>query len=416
MSFANFGRQKLPSGDSEEEDGPKVSGNGDPKNDEEAGEKTVSVDLGFRELIVNLTSSKVDSKFIQDIFLTYHSICTSAELLAAMTSRFLETASPSYQHVERETICDSVIRFLIVWITDFSYLSQPLPLCSFSLGGLLTDSYDFAEVRSQVRSAVATFLAQVSELDVFNQQLAGVRILWCWPSPSHYCQVSKFHDIVFSFVESDPPTEGATIHSVPKSDQADSLLDLDPAEFAAQLTAMDEDCLLELRPREFVDVAWKRSDSTTSALSVLATSSASHFVSENLRARDLVKFLDRYSAVRGMVLAPILLQSSKEKRFKLIKYFVKVAKHLRAFLNFSSLMAVLEALEAPAIKLIPKGLQALSKANLRIYEAQHDLFVLSPEQLCLEMAKAPPTAIPYVPAYLARLESIEEQHLYSSFA
>jgi hypothetical protein len=113
-------------------------------------------------------------------------------------------------------------------------------------------------------------------------------------------------------------------------------LDTDPLEFARQLTIFDEEAFAELRPWEFLNLAWTR-PSKYSLVHSFATFSLSLmlFLFRDRDAPVVTRLLRRQQELRGHLQRSILVDDSKIRK-KFLKFWVTVCIVLP--LHFASML------------------------------------------------------------------------------
>ena len=109
-----------------------------------------------------------------------------------------------------------------------------------------------------------------------------------------------------------------------------TLFDHGPAEIARQLTMLDFKLFEKIKPLELVNQAWVKPK-------------YSH------QAKNILHYAERMNTLTRWAATSILAQKGKSDRAQLISDFIHVADELYKLNNFSSFIAVINALEGSAI-------------------------------------------------------------------
>jgi CRP-like cAMP-binding protein len=135
----------------------------------------------------------------------------------------------------------------------------------------------------------------------------------------------------------------------PKKGEALAVTDIDPLELARQITLIDEEYFLAIRPREFLKQAWNKHD-------------------HELRAPNITKFTQNVNRMINWFSTEILKKSTAEERAELIEMFIKTAKHLFALQNFNGVITVLSSLHSSSISRLEQTWALVSQKQKEVFE------------------------------------------------
>ncbi|KAJ9604241.1 cell division cycle- protein [Cladophialophora chaetospira] len=189
-------------------------------------------------------------------------------------------------------------------------------------------------------------------------------------------------------------TSSAPAPILPKNMKKLKFLDIDPREFARQLTIMESKLYGKIKPVECLAKTWERkanADPSDTAPNVKAlifhSNKLTHWVS-----------------------AMILSQAEVKKRVVIIKQFVQIAEQCRALNNFSSVTAIISALGTSHIVRLSRTWQAVNPKTNAMLEAMRNLIASGKNFLQYRetLRIANPPCIPFLGVYLTDLTFIED--------
>ncbi|KIW33201.1 uncharacterized protein PV07_00071 [Cladophialophora immunda] len=189
-------------------------------------------------------------------------------------------------------------------------------------------------------------------------------------------------------------TNSAPAPILPKNMKKLKFLDIDPKEFARQLTIIESKLYGKIKPVECLAKTWERkskSDSSDTAPNVQALI---------LHSNQLTNWVS----------AMILGQSEVKKRVVIIKHFVLIAEQCRVLNNFSAVTAIISALGTAHIVRLSRTWQAVNPKTNAILESMRNL-IASSKNFALyreTLRQATPPCIPFLGVYLTDLTFIED--------
>jgi len=128
------------------------------------------------------------------------------------------------------------------------------------------------------------------------------------------------------------------------------LFQIDPLEFARQMTLRDEEIYRKIKPRELMNQAYSQKD-------------VAQIISPNV-----VQLIQRFNSMSAWVQAAIVKETQFKRRKKTLSRFIKIASKLREIKNFHSMMAIVLGVMSPPVSRLKKTWEGVASANIKIYE------------------------------------------------
>ncbi|EPT05113.1 hypothetical protein FOMPIDRAFT_1112277 [Fomitopsis schrenkii] len=165
-----------------------------------------------------------------------------------------------------------------------------------------------------------------------------------------------------------------------KSYASISITDFDPLELARQMTTMESLLYCAIKPEEVLESG---KEGATSPVNVRAVTSMS-------------------TAITGFVAESILNELDTKKRTSLVKFFIKVADRCNSLNNFSTLRAILAALDSSTISRLHQTWMGLSQKYKMQLEALRKLsdHARNYHEYRSRLRNTAPPAIPFLGLYL----------------
>ncbi|KKY33357.1 putative cell division control protein 25 [Diaporthe ampelina] len=316
---------------------------------------------------------KLDSNFNNTFLLTYRSFTTARELFELLVHRFgiqpPEGLSPSDFENWRERK-QSPIRFRVVnilknWFETFWMEDNQ----EEDTKALIRDVYNFA--RDTVKSTETPGSAPL--MAVLDQRLSG-------------------KDVGRRLIQTQSQPTPAPI--MPKNMKKLKFLDIDPTEFARQLTIIESRLYGKIKPTECLNKRFQKK-----------TVEGQPPPAPNIKA-----LIDHSNQMTNWVAEMILAQSDVKKRVVVIKHFVSVADKCRQLNNFSTITSIISALGTAPIARLKRTWDQVPQKSQAALEALRKL-MLSTKNFAeyresLHMANPP--CIPFFGVYLTDLTFIED--------
>ncbi|KAL6712721.1 cell division cycle-related protein [Lecanora helva] len=322
-------------------------------------------------LVEQLTRhDKLDSGFNNTFLLTYRSFTTATELFEMLVKRFSIQPPRGISSDDYKTWVEKKqkpIRFRIVNILKSWFDNNWMEDANETTNELLRRVYTFA------RDSIATSATPGS-----GALMASVE------------RRMKGED---SNAKGLIPTQSTSIPPpiMPKNMKKLKFLDIDPTEFARQLTIIESRLYGKIKPKECLSKHWSKKVGPDEAPNVKA-------------------FILHSNQLTNWVAEMILNQSDVKKRVVVIKHFVTVADKCRAMNNFSTMVAITSALGVSPIARLARTWAQVNARTNSMLEQMNKLsgtdknFSLYRETL----HSANPPCIPFLGVYLTDLTFIED--------
>ncbi|XP_071324782.1 ral guanine nucleotide dissociation stimulator-like 2 isoform X3 [Trachinotus anak] len=300
-----------------------------PTSPMSAGSRSQCVKAGTEEkLVLHLlhSFSMGDSSFITIFLSTYRSFTSTDRVLDILTDRLENPPGDSDRSQTRQSFNKAVCTVFSTWLTeypeDFKSLGEPSRL--LRLAPLLPqDSSSAAELRAR--------LLRIAE------ELSEKALL---PDAHH------------SSVPSSPPDASKF--------EPTSILGFPAALIAEQLTKIETELFVRLVPYHCLGSLWSQRDKK-----------GREGVCWSVRA-TIRQFNKLANAVLASCLGPTKLRS--QQRARLMEKWISVAEECRARKNFSSLYAIVSALQSNPIHRLRKTWQDTDREAMRRYEELSEIF------------------------------------------
>ncbi|OGM45902.1 cell division control protein Cdc25 [Aspergillus bombycis] len=325
-------------------------------------------------LVEHLTRhDKLDASFNNTFLLTYRSFTTAAELFELLTQRFNIQPPFGLNQEEMQMWIDrkqKPIRFRIVnilksWFENF--WMEPNDEAHMKL---------LERVHAFTKDSIATTKTPGSPplLTVIEQRLRG--------------QDTTVKRLV--------PTQAVPAPSpiIPKNMKKLKFLDIDPTEFARQLTIIESRLYSKIRPIECLNKTWQKKVGPD----------------EPEPATNVKALILHSNQLTNWVAEMILSQSDVKKRVVVIKHFVNVADKCRALNNYSTLTSIISALGTAPIHRLGRTWGQVSGRTSTILEQMRKLMASTKNfgEYRETLHLANPPCIPFFGVYLTDLTFIED--------
>lgn len=181
---------------------------------------------------------------------------------------------------------------------------------------------------------------------------------------------------------------------IPKNMKKLKFLDIDPTEFARQLTIIESRLYSKIRPTECLNKTWQKKIATNEA------EPAANVKSLILHSNQLTNW----------VAEMILTQTDVKKRVVVIKHFITVADKCRQFNNFSTLTSIISALGTAPIHRLGRTWSQVSGRTSAVLEQMRRLMASTKNfgEYRETLHLANPPCIPFFGVYLTDLTFIED--------
>ncbi|KAK7690449.1 hypothetical protein QCA50_005547 [Cerrena zonata] len=176
---------------------------------------------------------------------------------------------------------------------------------------------------------------------------------------------------------------------VPRSRKNLKLLDIDSLELARQLTIMESTLYRKIRPAECMARTRQQKPQD---------------------GDNITTFIQFSNRTVNWIIESVLSKSDAKKRANVIKYFINVAERCRAMQNFSSTVAIISALNNPAVRRLKRTWEQVgSRASSQFSSCET---IMDPDRnyhcYWSALKDATPPAIPFFGRYLSTLTFIND--------
>ncbi|RKP27015.1 ras guanine nucleotide exchange factor domain-containing protein [Syncephalis pseudoplumigaleata] len=307
----------------------------------------------------------LDTTFVNNFLLTYRSFTTSEEFLNLLFKRFQVQPPPGLTAEEMEIwrskkqkpIQLRVFNIIKQWLESIYHEDDD--------AGLLNRLHEF------IRTTMSPHLKTVSLLKLIEKRQTKT---------NDY----TLRKLVRNIKQEAPPS------IMPKNLKKLKFLDIDPTEFARQLTIMDSGLYNKITPVECLNKAWSNK--------------------ENSCAVNIKAMIEISNHLTHWVIESILQEKVPHKRAHLIRHFVAIADRCMSLNNYNSLMAILAGLNSAPIhrlkrtwELIPtKSTVVLDMLKARMNQTKN--FSTYREGL----HSIDPPCVPFLGVYLTDLTFIDD--------
>ncbi|KAF2111486.1 ras guanine nucleotide exchange factor domain-containing protein [Lophiotrema nucula] len=181
---------------------------------------------------------------------------------------------------------------------------------------------------------------------------------------------------------------------LPKHMKKLKFLDIDPTEFARQLTIIESRLYGKIRPTECLNKTWQKKLSP----------------GEPDPAANVKALILHSNQLTNWVAQMILTQQDVKRRVIVIKHFVNVADKCRLLNNFSTLTSIISALGTAPIHRLSRTWQAVNARSMAVLENMRKLMGSTKNfaEYRETLHKANPPCIPFFGVYLTDLTFIED--------
>ncbi|XP_043117286.1 ral guanine nucleotide dissociation stimulator-like 2 isoform X3 [Puntigrus tetrazona] len=304
-------------------------GHSSPARPQSSASRSQHVKAGTEEkLVLHLlhSFSMGDSSFISIFLSTYRSFTSTQRVLDILTDRLGNPPGESNGNT-RQMFNKAVCTVFSTWMSDYpeDFRSLNDPSCLLRLAPLLpTDT-----LGAEIKGRLLRIAEELSEKTLLSGSLSD-------------------------------PTKGMTFPPDPSEFDATSILGFPSSVIAEQLTRIETDLFLKLVPYHCLGSLWSQRDKKGqegACWSVRAT-------------------IKQFNRLANAVTASCLWNTGlkSQQRARLLEKWISVAEACRSRKNFSSLYAILSALQSNPIHRLRKTWQETDREAVRRYEELSDIF------------------------------------------
>ncbi|KAF9897972.1 hypothetical protein BX616_004683, partial [Lobosporangium transversale] len=312
-----------------------------------------------------------DANFVQTFLLTYRSFASTSQLFALLFHRITISPPPGLDANEMVIWTDRkltpirlrVFNIIKSWLENY-YMEdeeedrQILPkIKEFAESGILRDSMSFAAV-------------QLIKLVERRETSDG-----------------SFRKMVLNLTTQAPQP------ITPRNLKRVRFMDLDPLEFARQLTIMEANQYNKIKPVECLANAWMSTDPEIAA-----------------RAANIKKMIETSNLYANWINEIVLSEKDIKKRALIIRHLITVAEKLRLLNNFSMLYSTTAALALSPVHRLRRTWELIPYRVMNTFTQLQQMTspAKSYRDYRQELHSANPPCVPFVGVYLTDLVMIQD--------
>ncbi|XP_028311284.1 ral guanine nucleotide dissociation stimulator-like 1 [Gouania willdenowi] len=297
------------------------------------------------------------------ILSTYRTFTSSTDLIELL---FQRDSASSYLD-NSECYSSPLLAFVQVWLDDYSEDLRDPP--RHAALRLLLDHLRISCAVYDNMHCQPNFCSLAGQAEALLQQFQKVESNIGCPMPDYLQNANKDGD----------DGSGCEISSV-----QGGVMDFSTTTIAEQLTQMDSALFAKVLPYQCLGCVWSQRDKKENLSSTIRATVAQF----NAVTNHVIRSLLCQPADTSAAACPLLL-SSPVLRARIIEKWIKVAQDCHRLKNFSSLRAILSALQSNAVYRLRKTWAAVSRDSVATFENLWETFpdencVLSSKELLME--------------------------------
>ncbi|KAI7830456.1 ras guanine nucleotide exchange factor domain-containing protein [Gamsiella multidivaricata] len=313
----------------------------------------------------------LDSNFIATFLLTYRSFTTTKELFNSLFHRFTIQPPMGLDTEEMEIWTEKKL--------------TPIRLRVFNIIKSWLETY-YLEDESDDRDAlgmIKDFSGSTAMKDTMS--FAAVQLIKLVEKREQ--SEGAFRKMVLNLTTQAPQP------IVPRNLKKIKFLELDPLEFARQLTIMEATVFNRIRPVECLAKAWTSDDQDVAA-----------------RAVNIKKMIETSNLYANWISELILSEKELKKRVLVIRHLVLIAEKLRALNNFSMLSTTMAALSLSPIHRLKRTWEQVPTRTMTSFMDLQQLMGVAKNwaEYREELHSVNPPCVPFVGMYLTDLVMIQD--------
>ena len=322
--------------------------------------------------------STPDSIFVSTFYLTFRLFATPVQLAEALIDRF-------------------------DYVGESPHISTPVRLRVYNVFKGWIESHWRGDTDREALDAIYTF--SIQKLAVVLPA-AGTRLIELADKvsaanaplvPRLVSSIGKTNTSISQYISPDTPLppsiisrgQLSSLKSWKITNQALSIMDFDPLEFARQLTIKESKIFCAILPEELLGTEWNKKTNSTAV---------------NVRAKSTLS-----TDLANLVADTILANEDQKKRAVIIKQWVKIAKKCLLLNNYDSLMAIICSLNSSTILRLKKTWEIVSQKTKVTLENLRTIMDVSKNYSVLRqrLQTQVPPCLPFVGTYLTDLTFVD---------
>ncbi|KAG0265258.1 hypothetical protein BG011_005129 [Mortierella polycephala] len=337
----------------------------------------------------------LDSNFIATFLLSYRSFTTTDELFRHLFLRFTIQSPMGLDAEELEIWTEKkltpirlrVFNIIKSWL-EYYYLEDEKDdrealamIKEFSESKAMKETMSFAAVQ-----LIVSFIAFDSENSLKEtMSFAAVQLI-------KLVEKREQSDVLFRKMVLNLTTQ-APQPITPRNLKKIKFLELDPLEFARQLTIMEATVYNKIRPVECLAKAWMSEDPEQAA-----------------KAVNIKKMIETSNLYANWINELVLSEKEVKKRVLVIRHLVLIAEKLRQLNNFSMLSATMAALSQSPIHRLKRTWEQVPAKTMTSFMDLQTLMGVAKNwaDYRVELHSVNPPCVPFVGMYLTDLVMIQD--------
>ncbi|KAF9364825.1 hypothetical protein BGX34_000290 [Mortierella sp. NVP85] len=313
----------------------------------------------------------LDSNFIATFLLSYRSFTTTKDLFTSLFQRFTITPPPSLDAEEVEIWTEKKL--------------TPIRLRVFNIIKSWLDTY-FLEDEAEDREALA-LIKEFSGSPTMKDTMSFAAVQLIKLVEKREQSEGAFRKMVLNLSTQAPQP------ITPRNLKKIKFLELDPLEFARQITIMEANVYNKIRPVECLAKAWMSKDPVLAA-----------------KAVNIKKMIETSNLYANWINELVLSEKEVKKRVLVIRHLVLVAEKLRSLNNFSMLSATMAALSQSPIHRLKRTWDQVPARTMTTFQELGALMGVAKNwaEYRDELHNVNPPCVPFVGMYLTDLVMIQD--------
>ncbi|XP_061116961.1 ral guanine nucleotide dissociation stimulator-like isoform X2 [Conger conger] len=275
-----------------------------------------------------------DSTYVTIFLCTYRSFTTTKQVLDLLLNRFAKlqqhssAEGPRMTHDDRTELKNTISSILGAWLDQYSedFWKPPEYSCLRRLISYLHLNFPGSDLERRACNLLAQFHRRHPEQDGLDHSTC-----------------------TFAMLEENG-----------YEDERPDFLSFDPAVVAEQFTLMDAELFKKVVPYHCLGSIWSQRDKK-----------GKEHLAPTIRAT-----VAQFNCVTNCVIATCLSERTLKptQRAKLVERWIEVARECRILKNFSSLRAILSALQCNSVHRLKRTWDEVSRENFRIFQELSEIF------------------------------------------
>lgn len=310
-------------------------------------------------------SGELESTYVNVFLATYRTFSTATQVLSLISDRYKELGESSIEETTALQFQKVLRSALHVWLDAFPEdFREPPDFCLLKqLAAFCEEQAKDTELHFKVKHRMERLINQPPPND---QSPSLQRIVATNPDLSYPSDCNSGLLIGCHSSESEVKTCG-------------NFFAMKEKRIAEQLTRLDTELFKRVIPHQCLGAVWSRRDRDKTRTAALAATGASNGSrARSSEASSVAATVEQFNAVSYRVISTILAGTTEPRshqlRAKIITKWIDIAQELRVLKNFSSLKAIISALQSNPIYRLKHEWAAVPKEKVEVYEELARIF------------------------------------------